>query len=125
MTMYPLHYEEAAHILRVLTDCGLPLTPYFSIPYLLYWIAKELEWMPVDRSHAEAGERLVDSLSAGTVDPRCRPRLVAIAGTLVGNFLTTRVHQVGSGEKLGGLGAAPRKPSAAEKPKVRDWARWG
>ncbi|MBA4129789.1 MAG: hypothetical protein C0519_00015 [Hyphomicrobium sp.] len=89
----PRYYEEAAHILQTLTSNGLPLTPYFSIPYLLWWIAKELEWMEQDRSHTSAGEKLVDSLSAGNVDPRCRPRLVAIAGTLVGNFLTTRAYR--------------------------------
>lgn len=92
----PRYYEEAAHILRVLTARGLPLTPHFSVHYLIWWIAKELEWMPADRSHTAAGERLIDSLSGASVESSCRPRLVAIAGTLVGNFLCgreKRLHQ--------------------------------
>lgn len=90
----PKYYEEAAHILQALTARGLPLTPYFSIPSVLWFLAKELEWMPPNSSHTAAGERLVDSLSSGTVDPSCRPRLVAIAGTLVGNFLTVRADRI-------------------------------
>jgi hypothetical protein len=90
----PRYYEEAAHMLRMLTSCGLPLTPYFSTHYLIWWIAKELEWMPPGRSHTAAGERLVDSLSGGSVDCSCRPRLVAIAGTLVGNFLCGQEKRV-------------------------------
>lgn len=90
----PKYYEEAAHILRVLTSCGLPLTPHFSIHYLIWWIAKELEWMPPDRSHTAAGERLIDSLSGKAVEHSCRSRLVAIAGTLVGNFLCGRAERM-------------------------------
>jgi hypothetical protein len=85
------YYEEAAHIARVLTECGMPLNWVFPVHHLLLAVAYELEtWVRNNPSHASAGARLVDILSAGQVDDSRRPRLNAIAGTLIGDFLLVR-----------------------------------
>jgi hypothetical protein len=125
---YPIYYEDAAHMVRILVDNGLRLDNGIPTHFWLLGAARELEnYAASNASHAEAGARLVYVLGTEPVnDPRLR-RLNAIAGTLVGNFLLTckRPAPLPKSEKLGEPGVAPRNPSASEKPKVRDWARWG
>ncbi|PPC98477.1 MAG: hypothetical protein CTY31_12920 [Hyphomicrobium sp.] len=128
MTKYPLYYEEAAHILRVLTDCGIRLNPVVPPHMILLLVAEELERIVgTNPSHAAAGAYLVQGLAPALNDDGRRRKLNAIAGTLIGNFLLTcrRPAPPLKSEKLGEPGVAPRNPSASEKSKVRDWARWG
>lgn len=88
MPAYPLYYEDAAHIAHVLTTNGLRLKTY-STYLLLMWVSFELEMFARSSpSHSTAGARLVDILLGESVDAVRRRRLDAIAGTLVGNFLT-------------------------------------
>ncbi len=88
----PRFYEEAAHIMRVLTDTGLPSDWLFPVHMIINQLASELEIIIRDKpSHATAGMHLVDILSSEAVDcARRRARLDAIAGTLVGDFLLMR-----------------------------------
>lgn len=88
---YPIYYEDAAHIARILTDNGLRLNWFFPAHHLLLCVAWELEkFVTSSPSHAEAGARLVRLLCTDPIDDARRQRLDAIAGTLVGNFLLTR-----------------------------------
>ncbi|PPC79719.1 MAG: hypothetical protein CTY39_12285 [Hyphomicrobium sp.] len=88
MTKYPLYYEEAAHIVRVLTDCGIRLDPVVPPHMVLLVVADELEsHVRTNPSHAAAGAWLVEGLAPEDIDNSRRLKLNAIAGTLIGNFL--------------------------------------
>ncbi|MBX9864509.1 MAG: hypothetical protein K2Y42_17355 [Hyphomicrobium sp.] len=88
MTKYPLYYEEAAHIVRVLTDCGIRLNPVVPPHTILLVVADELEMLVgTNPSHAAAGACLVHGLAPEEIDAARRRKLNAIAGTLIGNFL--------------------------------------
>lgn len=90
MTKYPLYYEEAAHIVRVLTDCGIRLNPVVPPHMILLLVAEELEMLVrTNPSHAAAGACMVQGLAPGGIDVARRRKLNAIAGTLIGNFLLT------------------------------------
>jgi hypothetical protein len=90
MTKYPLYYEEAAHIVRVLTDCGIRLNPTVPPHAILLLVAEELELhVRTNPSHAAAGACLVQGLAPAAIDEARRRKLNAIAGTLIGNFLLT------------------------------------
>lgn len=88
----PRYYEEAAHIVRVLTDAGLPSDWLLPVHCLIMRLASELEiYLSEKPSHATAGQHLVTVLSSDAVEcRRQRARLDAIAGTLVGDFLLMR-----------------------------------
>lgn len=90
MTKYPRYYEEAAHIVRVLTDCGIRLNPAVPPHMILLLVAEELEMLVrTSPSHAAAGACIVEGLAPGPTDVAKRRKLNAIAGTLIGNFLLT------------------------------------
>lgn len=90
-TQYPRYYEDAAHIVRVLADCGIGLNPHAPAHMILLLVAEELELVAeASPSHAAAGARLVEGLAPGLIDETRRRKLEAIAGTLIGNFLLRR-----------------------------------
>lgn len=97
---YPLYYEDAAHIAHFLTRHGLRLKDRPRTHLLLMFLSCELEIYAryTPPSHSVAGRTVVAILSDTPMDESQRRRLHAIAGTLVGNFLTS--HQISqSGHK--------------------------
>jgi hypothetical protein len=87
-TNYPVYYEDAAHIVRVLTDAGLHLRSSIPVHAQLLRVAAKLETFAVSNpSHADAGASIIDQMTTEWIDDRSEKRLRAIAGTLIGNFL--------------------------------------
>lgn len=85
---YPTYYEDAAHIVRFLTDSGGKLNPHCDMHIKLCLVANHLDLVRfVDVSHAEEGARLIQLVYGYDLPEPKRRRLNAIAGTLIGNFL--------------------------------------
>lgn len=89
----PRYYEDAARLLLAVVTNGVALRPDSDHRSLLHSIALLLERFIAERpTHAEAARHLMDQLPSTrhvAFDPVRLPRLIAIAGTLIGNLMTT------------------------------------
>lgn len=123
----PKLYEEAARLLLYLVAGGLVLNPLVEPCRIVTRLAEALEAACSGLlSDADAAAIILDVFDKhwlGGHDPSKRGRLIAVIGTFIAN--TPALRNLRQSEKLGGAGVGPRNPSASEKPKVRDWARWG
>lgn len=89
----PKFYEEAAHLLLLIIGRGVVIAPGIDHHLILRGIAVRLEQILSERrsSHADAALFLLDGLSASglaSIDAAERTRLVALAGTAIGNLMT-------------------------------------
>lgn len=123
----PKLYEEAARLLLYLVTGGLVLNPLVEPFRIVTRLSEALEAACSELlSDADAAAIILDVFEKrwlGKHDPSKRARLIALIGTFLAN--TPALRTLRQSEKLGGAGVAPRNPSGSEKPKVRDWARWG
>lgn len=88
----PRFYEEAAQLLYMIAPQGVVLAPGADYRRIVCWIAVEIEGFMQDRiSHADAAGFLLTQLVAGgqaNFHTDKRSRLVAVAGTMIGNLMT-------------------------------------
>jgi len=123
----PKLYEEAARLLLYLVAGGLVLNPLVEPFRIVTRLAKTLEVACSELlSDVDAAAIVLDIFDKhwlGEHIPSKRARLIALIGTFLAN--TPALRNLRQSEKLGGLGVEPRNPLDSEKPKVRDWARWG
>ena len=88
----PKFYEEAAHLLLVIVAQGLLIPHNADHRLIVHNIALILDGLLVERpTHADAALRVLKTLaSSGFAGIEIQPhtRLVAIAGTVIGNFMT-------------------------------------
>lgn len=82
--------EEAVdHMIDFLTRHGLRLKKGLPRKALIAFASYDVGLAGIiDRSHSEVGRKMVEILSDGTLEESQRKRLEAIAGTLVGNYVT-------------------------------------
>lgn len=90
----PPFYEEAAHLLRILTGVGLAIAVGVDPRIVLFQLA---ECMHILRKrthrqcHSDAALWILKAIEAsGNVhcDPARRAKVLAVLGTAIGNFLT-------------------------------------
>lgn len=85
---YPTYYEDAAHIVRFLSDNGGKMIIGSDMHTELRIVANRLHLLTlVEVSQADEGAKLVRHLFGYHLDRSQQKRLNAIAGTLIGNFL--------------------------------------
>lgn len=88
----PPHFEEAAHLLQMMTAKGLVIrSPSDCLPVILRIARAVAEHRATDLSHAAAAGRLLGELEVeelATYAPRRHATLVAMLGSFIGNALS-------------------------------------
>lgn len=90
----PRFYEEAAHLLLLIVAHGVVIAPGVDHQFIVRRLAIRLEQILTEQpTHADAAISVLDGLSASRLasfDAGARHRLVALAGTAIGNLMTMR-----------------------------------
>jgi hypothetical protein len=94
-----MFYENAAHLLLVMTRVGVAIKAGSDCHAILMRLAEHLRTLTAELpvlSHAGAASRILDDLEkAGfvTCSVKARRKVQAALGTMLGNFLTARGHR--------------------------------
>ncbi len=90
----PRFYEEAAHLLLRMMIAGVLIKPGIDNRDILVFLSVRLDQFLTKRpTHADAAIAVLDELVAtgmASFDTSKRKRLIALAGTMIGDFLTMR-----------------------------------
>lgn len=93
----PRFYEEAAHLLLLMMARGIVFAPGSDHAKLLKSIAAMLDCCVRDRpTHADAANTFLSLASAHgmrAIDSRESARMIALAGTMIGNLMTMHRHR--------------------------------